>query len=686
MFSSRLGTFSAPVRRGRVRATLLLVLLVSLFCSGTLVAQNNHAIGFDGIDGWLDLGSRSSFDFRVCFTLEAWIRPTALGDTVGIVGNYRRDLLGGSGHSLVLDSAGRPGLILAHDIGATDAVWSPDAITLGVWTHVAGNWDGRNLRLFIDGVEVASTVVDDLGVLWTLDNAMSIGRFDESPRGFFSGQVDEVRMWNVCRSAGELRFNQHLRLAADATGLVSYLRLDEGSGGTTSDDVEAGGVATLRGSAMWEVSDVNVGIGRSAQSSATEPSRAHYFDGTDVRVDFPYATARRPLMITSLLDQSSDDSLPDVSRLAQRAWIVYPGADTFTVNMTLRLGRGAIGELDAANRENLRLYYQPLDNGDVWTPVGSTLAIDTTYGAVTFGPIVAGDGGIDHEGGRFIIGTTGDSRFDAPRSLALVSDLADVRTCAFGRTQLAVLADGHNLSYTWRKNGRAVAGAVGAELRFDRVTLEDDGEYDVTIVDQYGDVVDTRRARLHVVLAPRIVADPTDVLMTEGQRLELFSEIEGTDVEFQWQRNRIDIPGATSHTLVFEKIDTADAGYYRLLVRNECGEDQTVDVRVRVMRKPVPMSVVREEAPGVSIMIAPNPSVDRATVTITGITTTDDVTVTLVDARGNVVMSESAVRAANGDARATFDMSHLPAGTFLCRVTCPGGVSSATVLKAGTTP
>src|SRR5688500_14478884 len=214
MFSSR--PTSGCILRNRRRSAPLLVstiaLLVFLIGSAALNAQENRTIRFNGVDAWLDLGSRTTFNFNSSFTLEAWVRPTAFGDTVGIVGNYRRDIIGGSGHALVLDATGHVGLILAHDIGETDLVWSPEPIALDTWTHVAGTWNGRDLRIYIDGVEVADARVSGMGILWTIENSMAVARFIAKDNGYFNGKIDEVRIWSISRNAGELRHTQHLRI------------------------------------------------------------------------------------------------------------------------------------------------------------------------------------------------------------------------------------------------------------------------------------------------------------------------------------------------------------------------------------------------------------------------------------------------------------------------------------------
>jgi hypothetical protein len=58
---------------------------------------------------------------------------------------------------------------------------------------------------------------------------------------YFSGQIDEVRIWNRTLNSSDIlsRYNHHLDPAQE-TGLVGYWRFNEGSGGTVNDQTTSG--------------------------------------------------------------------------------------------------------------------------------------------------------------------------------------------------------------------------------------------------------------------------------------------------------------------------------------------------------------------------------------------------------------------------------------------------------------
>ena len=67
------------------------------------------------------------------------------------------------------------------------------------WVHVAGTWDGVSLKLFVNGVEVASKAttvaeMDDSAVQVNIGSAEAFA--DGNRSAFFGGLVDEIYIFN----------------------------------------------------------------------------------------------------------------------------------------------------------------------------------------------------------------------------------------------------------------------------------------------------------------------------------------------------------------------------------------------------------------------------------------------------------------------------------------------------------
>ena len=69
---------------------------------------------------------------------------------------------------------------------------------------------------------------------------------------YFNGLIDEVRVWNVARTAAQLNTAKGAHLLRNPAGLVAYYRFSEGSGTATADANGVGANAgTLTGGASW---------------------------------------------------------------------------------------------------------------------------------------------------------------------------------------------------------------------------------------------------------------------------------------------------------------------------------------------------------------------------------------------------------------------------------------------------
>jgi hypothetical protein len=74
---------------------------------------------------------------------------------------------------------------------------------------------------------------------------------------FHSGQVDEVRVWNIVRSERQIRDFMHKRMKGYESGLVGYWALDEFAGLTAYDATANANKGTITG-ATWTTRAVKV--------------------------------------------------------------------------------------------------------------------------------------------------------------------------------------------------------------------------------------------------------------------------------------------------------------------------------------------------------------------------------------------------------------------------------------------
>ncbi len=116
----------------------------------------------------------------------------------------------------------------------------PGTIKLHTWYHIACVIDPKNdsMKLFIDGIEVGNIGFRGEKKLYESRLPLRIGWTHEEERptqSSFVGQIDEVRIWNIARTAINISSDMNSQLNGDEPGLVAYWKFDEETDGSIFD-------------------------------------------------------------------------------------------------------------------------------------------------------------------------------------------------------------------------------------------------------------------------------------------------------------------------------------------------------------------------------------------------------------------------------------------------------------------
>jgi len=65
-----------------------------------------------------------------------------------------------------------------------------------------------------------------------------------------------------------------------------------------------------------------------------------------------------------------------------------------------------------------------------------------------------------------------------------------------------------------------------------------------------------------------ITAKAQDIIVNEGNEARFFVKARGVNLRYQWQKDEINIPGATSSSYVIASVGMTDQGRYRCLLNN----------------------------------------------------------------------------------------------------------------------
>ncbi|MHC4581558.1 MAG: LamG domain-containing protein, partial [Planctomycetota bacterium] len=74
----------------------------------------------------------------------------------------------------------------------------------GAWHHLVGAYDGRALRLYVDGA--LKTTTPDAGcIIATNDFNLNIARNSDRTERFYDGAIDDVRIYNYALSESDIK-------------------------------------------------------------------------------------------------------------------------------------------------------------------------------------------------------------------------------------------------------------------------------------------------------------------------------------------------------------------------------------------------------------------------------------------------------------------------------------------------
>jgi len=166
-----------------------------------------NALVFNGTSSQVTIPDAPSLRLTTAMTLEAWVFPTTAPTGWRAIVDKNVD-----GYYLFAstDNGNRP---------AGGGTWTSgnqntfglSPIPVNAWTHLATTFDGATVRLFVNGVQVASQA--QTAALAPTTATLQIGA-DAYPTEHFAGMIDEVRVYNRALSAAEIQADMGVAVGA----------------------------------------------------------------------------------------------------------------------------------------------------------------------------------------------------------------------------------------------------------------------------------------------------------------------------------------------------------------------------------------------------------------------------------------------------------------------------------------
>jgi fibronectin type 3 domain-containing protein len=202
----------------------------------TPIGRFGSTLTFDGLNDWVTVPDAASLDPTSGLTLSAWLKPSALtGWRTAVMkettGNHVWALYGNRNTNVPTAEI---------NIGGIQVVNGTGQLPVNAWSHLAVTYDGSALRLYVNGSLVATQ--PDSGAVATSNGVLHIG--GNSIWGeWFSGQIDEVRVYNRALSAGEIQGDMVVGVARDTR--VPQVAATSPASGATGVSVAARVTATF---------------------------------------------------------------------------------------------------------------------------------------------------------------------------------------------------------------------------------------------------------------------------------------------------------------------------------------------------------------------------------------------------------------------------------------------------------
>jgi hypothetical protein len=184
----------------------------------------DYAISFDGIDDCIIINAQYTEldNITTNITIESWIYIKSFPNRAPRIIDRSDNKYGDRFLLAVLE----PNRSVHLNMNGVSVRSNP--LPLNRWIHVAGTYNGEEMKIFVNGDSINSiTYHDKIDV--TLSD-LYIGNDDSLTNRQFDGYLDEIRIWNVCRSKDEIRYDMHHSLIGNEEGLICYWDFNEGYG------------------------------------------------------------------------------------------------------------------------------------------------------------------------------------------------------------------------------------------------------------------------------------------------------------------------------------------------------------------------------------------------------------------------------------------------------------------------
>ncbi len=215
----------------------------------SVTTNADNALNFDGSNDYVSLASGIGTAYNnSAVTIEAWIRTTSLTSS----SNFNEIIGWGNTSSAYANnvvefriSEGKLQFIL-NDGATFYGITSNSLVNTGKWVHVAVVKSGTTVTLYINGQSAAYTgsASSSASSNPTLNTAKIgvlayyfSGAYGIRSGSYFSGDIDQVRVWNIAKNSSAILSDMFVDMAGNETGLVANYDFNQGIANGTNNSL-----------------------------------------------------------------------------------------------------------------------------------------------------------------------------------------------------------------------------------------------------------------------------------------------------------------------------------------------------------------------------------------------------------------------------------------------------------------
>ena len=198
----------------------------------TVVLPATH-LNFGSLNDYVDCGNDPSLQITGnTITLEAYVKFNTFGSEHWLGNIINKAAPTSSGYMLRAGGNGAVNFVVANS-GWHELTTPDNTITLDTWFHIAGVYNGTTSKIYIDGIEIASTNIA-MGNIGNSNFNVNLGRDPQDTNRGLDAALDEVRIWNIARTAEQINGSKNCELQGTETGLVAYYNFNQGADSSTN--------------------------------------------------------------------------------------------------------------------------------------------------------------------------------------------------------------------------------------------------------------------------------------------------------------------------------------------------------------------------------------------------------------------------------------------------------------------